>query len=292
MTNNKVITVYLDYFGARYYDSDISVWLSVDPLANAYSSTSPYMYVRGNPIMLVDPNGMYDDKTKAQKAQEKAVKRYGDANVGNVYFDRDKEEYGFRISRSGFKQHKGKEIKKNADASADGSTGVFGDLRYKCYSFFNPTKEELDAPAINVEANFKIGLGSSEKIKFFGFGSQATATGSMNVVNWKWNSKDNNLKTTLFESTNLQFEIGDGPFHVGANYSIFDNKASANGQLAFWDVSSNKPLSFNVIDLGIMSNGAGFDLKVSAKPYKVIKAYIKVYSDYDNAGILIHSFSH
>ena len=48
------------YFGARYYDSEVSVWLSVDPLSDKYPSTSPYMYVRGNPIMLVDPNGMWD----------------------------------------------------------------------------------------------------------------------------------------------------------------------------------------------------------------------------------------
>ena len=46
------------YFGARYYNADISVWLSVDPLADQYPSTSPYMYVLGQPIALIDPNGM------------------------------------------------------------------------------------------------------------------------------------------------------------------------------------------------------------------------------------------
>ena len=45
------------YFGARYYDSDLSVWLSVDPASNEYPSTSPYMYCLGNPVRLVDPNG-------------------------------------------------------------------------------------------------------------------------------------------------------------------------------------------------------------------------------------------
>jgi RHS repeat-associated protein len=45
------------YFGARYYDSDLSVWLSVDPLADKYPSMSPFMYVAGNPVMLVDPDG-------------------------------------------------------------------------------------------------------------------------------------------------------------------------------------------------------------------------------------------
>ena len=47
----------LDYFGARYYSSDLSIWLSVDPLASKYPSMSPYMYVAGNPINLVDPDG-------------------------------------------------------------------------------------------------------------------------------------------------------------------------------------------------------------------------------------------
>jgi RHS repeat-associated protein len=50
------------YFGARYYDSDLSVWLSVDLLSDMYTSTSPFMYVRGNPIILVDPTGMSDKK--------------------------------------------------------------------------------------------------------------------------------------------------------------------------------------------------------------------------------------
>ncbi|MBN2727628.1 MAG: RHS repeat-associated core domain-containing protein [Bacteroidales bacterium] len=49
------------YFGARYYDSDLSVWLSVDPLSDMYPSMSPYMYTAGNPVRLVDPNGMSID---------------------------------------------------------------------------------------------------------------------------------------------------------------------------------------------------------------------------------------
>ena len=48
------------YFGARYYDSDLSVWLSVDPMSDMYPSTSPFMYVLGNPVRLIDPNGLWD----------------------------------------------------------------------------------------------------------------------------------------------------------------------------------------------------------------------------------------
>jgi hypothetical protein len=48
------------YFGARYYNSDISVWLSVDPLADKYPSQSPYSYVGNRSINVIDPNGMWE----------------------------------------------------------------------------------------------------------------------------------------------------------------------------------------------------------------------------------------
>ena len=47
----------LSYFGSRYYSSDLSIWLSVDPMATKYPSLSPYVYCADNPVKLVDPNG-------------------------------------------------------------------------------------------------------------------------------------------------------------------------------------------------------------------------------------------
>ncbi len=46
-----------DYFGARYYDSNIALWMSVDPMADKYPGWSPYNYCANNPIILVDPDG-------------------------------------------------------------------------------------------------------------------------------------------------------------------------------------------------------------------------------------------
>ena len=45
------------YFGARYYNSALSIWLSVDPMSDKYPSMSPYTYCANNPVKLVDPNG-------------------------------------------------------------------------------------------------------------------------------------------------------------------------------------------------------------------------------------------
>ncbi len=46
-----------DYFGARYYDSRVSVWLSPDPLFEKHLQWSPYNYVLRNPFVMIDPDG-------------------------------------------------------------------------------------------------------------------------------------------------------------------------------------------------------------------------------------------
>jgi len=51
----------LDYRGARYYNSDIGRFLSLDPLAKDFPSWSDYNYVLGNPIFFIDPDGKSPD---------------------------------------------------------------------------------------------------------------------------------------------------------------------------------------------------------------------------------------
>ncbi|WP_236264234.1 RHS repeat domain-containing protein [Dysgonomonas sp. Marseille-P4677] len=45
-------------YSARYYESAVGRFTSVDPMAEMYSSISPYAYVANNPIRRVDPTGM------------------------------------------------------------------------------------------------------------------------------------------------------------------------------------------------------------------------------------------
>ena len=47
----------LYYYGARYYDPRVSVWLSADPLQEKYPNISSYAYCLNNPVILIDPNG-------------------------------------------------------------------------------------------------------------------------------------------------------------------------------------------------------------------------------------------
>ena len=46
------------YYGARYYDPRISIFVSVDPLAEDFEGWTSYHYVHNNPTNLIDPTGM------------------------------------------------------------------------------------------------------------------------------------------------------------------------------------------------------------------------------------------
>jgi len=61
----------LSYFGSRYYSSDLSIWLSVDPMSDKYPSLSPYVYCADNPVKLVDPDGeeIVEDKPPGKLAE-------------------------------------------------------------------------------------------------------------------------------------------------------------------------------------------------------------------------------
>ncbi len=45
------------YYGARYYEPRLSVWMSVDPKVEEYAYLSPYVYCANNPIIFIDPDG-------------------------------------------------------------------------------------------------------------------------------------------------------------------------------------------------------------------------------------------
>ncbi|GHV17524.1 hypothetical protein FACS1894169_12850 [Bacteroidia bacterium] len=48
----------LYYYGARYYDPRVSIWLSTDPLQEKYPHISTYTYTFQNPVKYIDPMGM------------------------------------------------------------------------------------------------------------------------------------------------------------------------------------------------------------------------------------------
>ncbi|MDH6392225.1 hypothetical protein M2480_003238, partial [Parabacteroides sp. PFB2-12] len=55
-------------FEARYYDPALGGFLTMDPLAEKYYSTSPYAYCNNNPMRYIDPDGReWDDVLEAER---------------------------------------------------------------------------------------------------------------------------------------------------------------------------------------------------------------------------------
>ena len=80
------------YFGARYMDHELmTMWLSVDPLADKCPSISPYAYCAWNPVKLVAPNGMEiwikgSDGNEYQYKNGKLYNKDGSEYEGNDEF--------------------------------------------------------------------------------------------------------------------------------------------------------------------------------------------------------------
>ena len=45
------------YYGARYYEPRLSIWMSTDPMEGKYPNITSYCYAYNNPIIFVDPDG-------------------------------------------------------------------------------------------------------------------------------------------------------------------------------------------------------------------------------------------
>jgi RHS repeat-associated protein len=80
----------LNYHGTRFYASWIGRWTSADPAFEMTDGTNRYLYVRSNPILLVDPAGM-----QAAPWWKRGLLAMGGAveSVGNIFVEAGKQVY-------------------------------------------------------------------------------------------------------------------------------------------------------------------------------------------------------
>ena len=70
-------------FGWRAFDPAIARWTNIDPLAERYLKTSPYVFTANNPIYNIEVDGRYfegKDEKRAARLQRKAEKRAAKLN--------------------------------------------------------------------------------------------------------------------------------------------------------------------------------------------------------------------
>src|SRR5690554_6381681 len=112
------------YYGARYYDPRISIFVSVDPLAEKYPNYGGYIYTLNNPIMFIDPDGR---EVKGVNA-ESAKKLHEDMNT--VFADEKFDAFRGLLTRGkkdedgNYKSNKLDKI--SADAFKNATSGLSG----------------------------------------------------------------------------------------------------------------------------------------------------------------------
>ena len=78
-------------FGARMYNPTIARWTTSDPMSEKYYGISPYVYCLGNPISIIDPNGMdiwtMDEKGNVVWTRESDDHRLYYVNNNGVWSD-------------------------------------------------------------------------------------------------------------------------------------------------------------------------------------------------------------
>ena len=78
-----------------YYTDRLSIWLSVDPLADKYPHLSPYAYCADNPVMLVDPDGKKirfakGSSNKFKQAFKQAVNYMNQKGTAGILYNLEK----------------------------------------------------------------------------------------------------------------------------------------------------------------------------------------------------------
>ena len=124
----------LDYRGARFYDSDIARFLSLDPHAISYPSLSDYSYVAGNPIVFIDADGkdiINGDRIRYEEQKEfVAGMDVEKSRLNSIYgnIDNRREFNGTKAEWKSLESFKNQysihtqslaELKQNADATDD-----------------------------------------------------------------------------------------------------------------------------------------------------------------------------
>ena len=125
------------YFGARYMDHEqMTMWLSVDPMADKYPSISPYAYCAWNPVKLVDPDGCMIDDYFSKEGKYLGTDNAKTDNVRIMDEGRWNE-----LNENGVIEHTvGYE---NSESFSSAHTSMSEESQLAVYQHYNPTKCKL-----------------------------------------------------------------------------------------------------------------------------------------------------
>ena len=132
------------YFGARYMDHELmTMWLSVDPMADKYPSISPYAYCAWNPVKLVDPDGKEIDDYFSESGKYLGS---DNATTNNVRIIGEYAWKNLPKDDKGRIEHElGNIVSKSFSEASEG--GLSKKAQINIYNYYNPTKYSISAKA-------------------------------------------------------------------------------------------------------------------------------------------------
>ena len=193
-------------FGARMYNPAIARWTTADPLSEKYYGISPYVYCLGNPISIIDPNGM-DIWTMDEKGNVVWVKESDDHRL--YYMNNDgllSDDYVSVSDRSILDDLTKTEAKVDGGAKASSHTSKTGinDI-FKVFKFASD-KTKVEWAVHRNGDTYTIGTGHN----------------SYSASSWEDYTKDK-PNATLHSHPGINAIVDDETYSMGYGATQYDN---------------------------------------------------------------------
>lgn len=247
----------LYYYGARYYDSRLSMWYGVDVLTEKYPNIGGYVYCHNNPIMLVDPDGKDD---------------YGVDSKGNIFLVEKNENKTDKLI-AGLRQKNGvpkrnrhgelKGLKKDREGNLlneciEVSKGILGTKRLNLGDYMvipDMYTQEADNLFEFLVTNTKVEWGYfriKQTMKNEGT-EKEFYTSMISTSHLKYNEKlsPNYLKN--YQDDVIVFHTHSHPYDSSVNES--KNMSPSEMDTNFWNLHKNVPFSIYSSKYGYYSYG-------------------------------------
>ena len=128
------------YFGARYLDHELmTMWLSVDPMADKYPYISSYAYCAWNPVKLVDPDGRMIDDYFSLNGEYLGS---DDAETKNVRIIKECDWNSLKEDGNGIVKHDLANQMSTSFSEAS-ANGMSEKAQLSVYQHYNPTEYKL-----------------------------------------------------------------------------------------------------------------------------------------------------
>jgi RHS repeat-associated protein len=199
------------YYGARYYNPRVSVWLSVDRFAQKYRSLTPYHFGANNPILYIDING---DSLWIESGSNTLLYHGGDL------FTKDGSRYTGEVK--GFVKKVVNSLNEIRSTREGGN--ALEELESSSNHFSIVKGDNKFVPSDNLGAySNQISIEDPEKFKTILNSGLDLSGGSGGTISW--NSSGTILPTTKGGRVNASTDLAHELFHaLDANRGFMDNR--------------------------------------------------------------------